>query len=114
MRDNHSLGEIVVALIIVTATLIVLAVLSHGEIRKHTDPRWVSAAADIIQMVILMYIGSWVWRISHNLDALLAILSGDASHLNPNLTGLVALAVQKFKEAAQELEDNLKDGGKKD
>ena len=110
MWEKATIGELVMAIGIAIVVLIGVTAISHMDTSSYADPRWVSAAAELAQMVFTLYLLFWVWRLNHNVNVIMSIICGDKSYLNPSLAGVLKLAVQKFKEEAQAIKEELEDG----
>jgi len=102
---KSTISELVMAIGLGLAVLIGLSCISRMPMEKYTDPRWISAGAELVQLIFMMYMMFWVWRLQHVLDRFLAVLTGDMTGVNPNLVGVVKMLVKKFLEEAQRMQE---------
>ena len=102
---KSTISELVMAIGLGLVVLVGLGCISRMPIEEYTDPRWISAGAELVQLIFMTYMMFWVWRLQHVLDRFLAVLTGDMDGVNPNLVGVVKMLVRQFHEEAMRMQE---------
>jgi len=100
-----TISELVMALGLGLVVLVGISCISRMPMEKYTDPRWISAGAEVVQLIFMTYMMFWVWRLQHVLDRFLDVLTGNMDGVNPNLVSVVKMFVQKFVEETQRMQE---------
>ncbi len=104
-RGTATAGELMAAILLALSAFFAIWIASHSPTKWGFDPRWMSAAAEAAQTVLMVYAVFWLWKLHKVLDLIMAVIQGDMEGVNASFKGVLSMAVKKFLETAEAIRD---------